>query len=92
MHDKHFLLLVGLPTNNNPQWLGEKTMAHEQQTLPARFLMGNMYLKSIHLPRDDVSDVFFQISETNQTEYRSLGMQRLEDRKVLRGRDRLGGM
>ena len=40
------------------QWLGEETMTHEQQTLLARFLMGSMHLKSIHLPRYDVSDVF----------------------------------
>lgn len=43
------------------QWLGEETMVWEQQTLLTRFLVWNMYLGSIHLPRDDVSDVFCPI-------------------------------
>lgn len=36
-------------------------MTPERQTSLARFLVGNMYFRLIHLPRDDVSDEFCPI-------------------------------
>lgn len=48
------------------RWLGDKPNSGGQQTLLARFVVGNMYMGSVHLPRDDVSDTFCPIclSET----------------------------
>ena len=56
-------------------------MTREQRTLLSRFRAGNMYLGSIHLPRDSVSDAFCLICgyELNRMhvieEYRGLNVE-----------------
>ena len=42
-------------------WLEEETMSREQQTLLARFPVGNIYMGLIQLPRDDVNAVLCPI-------------------------------